>query len=171
MAVAVDREEIIDAVARERRWRTPPYLVLYFLRRWAVLLFTLSFMLASGQHWAVAAIAIAGALWFDLKITRNALDLRLGDREFVRKIYDLEVFETDLREKHGKRIKRVIISILCFLFVSIFAKILFDYNTVVNVNRYLLGIILWAVFLYCVAFLARMNPIHKTGCPLHSRSP
>jgi hypothetical protein len=93
MTDAPDREAIIDAVTRERPWRTPSYLILFFLRRWAVVLFTLSFMLASRQHWTLVAVATLAALWFDLKVTPNALDLRLSDREFVRKIYDLEEFE------------------------------------------------------------------------------
>ncbi len=109
-----DREAIIDAVAREKQWRTPSYMVLYFLRRWAVVLFTLSFMLATRQHWAVASLAVAGALWFDLKITPNALDLRLTDREFVRKIYDLETFETNAAER-PKRIFAVYNMFMAFI--------------------------------------------------------
>ena len=135
MTDAPDREAIIDAVARERPWRTPSYLILFFLRRWAVVLFTVSFMLATRQHWTLIGVATLAALWFDLKVTPNAVDLRMSDREFVRKIYDLEVFESDLREEHRKIIKRIGIFILFFLLALSAGCIFVDYDTEFTTNK------------------------------------
>ena len=159
-----DREAIIDAVAREKPWRTPPYLVLYFMRRWAVVLFTLSFMLGTRQHWAVAAIAVAGALWLDLKITPNALDLRLTDREFVRKIYDCEVFEENITKKSGKLFDYFNIVIFTIILATIFSPILIDYDKKVIINDEIIYMISW-LFGFSYILLLSIN------CPISNIPP
>jgi len=160
-----DREAIIDAVARERPWRTPCYLILFFLRRWAVVLFTLSFMLASRQHWTLIGAATLAALWFDLKVTPNAVDLRLGDREFVRKIYDLEEFETDIRKKHAKILIVIVIIILCQVLASIFGRIFIDYDAEFTTNKFIVEMVAGAFAVFCIASTSRMNPIHVIPRP------
>jgi hypothetical protein len=165
MTDAPDREAIIDAVAQARPWRTPSYLVLYFLRRWAVVLFTFSFMLATRQHWAIAAIAIAGALWFDLRVTPNALDLRLDDREFVRKIYDLEEFQTDLKEEYKRVFYTANIAFLLFVLLSIFGQTAVDYNRSIPINKNLLNFFLFAIFVSYVSFISRNYPLNKIPHP------
>lgn len=165
MTDAPDREAIIDAVAKARPWRTPSYLVLYFLRRWAVLLFTLSFMLATRQHWAIAAITIAGALWFDLRVTPKAVDLRLDDREFVRKIYDLEVFEADLTEKRKRTFRKINILLFTIFLLLIISQFIFDYSAIIVVDAPVSSIAWFIIFLLYIAFLSRMYPVHNIPHP------
>jgi len=160
-----DREAIIDAVARERPWRTPSYLILFFLRRWAVVLFTLSFMLASRQHWTLIAVATLAALWFDLKVTPHAVDLRLGDREFVRKIYDLEEFETELTEKHRKILKKTVIFILCYFFASVVGRIFVNYDTQFSMNKFVVEMATGGFAAFCIASISSINPIHAIPRP------
>jgi hypothetical protein len=165
MTDAPDREAIIDAVTRERPWRTPSYLILFFLRRWAVVLFTLSFMLASRQHWTLVAVATLAALWFDLKVTPNALDLRLSDREFVRKIYDLEEFETESTEKHGKILKIIVIFILCFFLASVVGRMFLDYDTQFSMNKFVVEMATGGFAAFCIASTSSMYPIHGIPRP------
>jgi hypothetical protein len=162
MVTAVpDREAIIDAVTRERPWRTSCYLILFFLRRWAVVLFTLSFLLASRQHWTIIGIATLAALWFDLKVTPNAVDLRLGDRGFVRKIYDLEEFESDIREKHRKIIMVIVIILLFQFLASIFGRIFVDFNAEFSMNKFIVEMVTGAFAVFCIASTSRMNTIYR----------
>jgi hypothetical protein len=128
-------------------------------------LFTLSFMLATRQHWTLIAVATLAALWFDLKVTPNAPDLRLGDREFVRKIYDLEKFETEFTEKHGKILKRIVIFILCYFFASVVGRIFVGYDTQFSMNKFVVEMATGAFAVFCIASTARMNPIHEIPRP------
>jgi hypothetical protein len=128
-------------------------------------LFTVSFMLASRQHWTLVAVATLAALWFDLKVTPNALDLRLSDREFVRKIYDLEEFETEFTEKHRKILKITVIFILCYFVASVVGRIFVGYDTQFSMNKFIVEMATGAFAVFCIAFLSRVSPIYGIPRP------
>lgn len=157
-----DREAIIDALARERPWRRTPYLLVYFLRRWAVVLFTLSFMLATRQHWTVAGVAVAGAVWFDFKVTPQALDLRLSDREFVKKIVYLEVFEEEPTGREKKWLKWWLTLFLGIFIITALGRAFFDYSRIVMINKFTIEFTIWLTTLYPIIFFSRNNPLSRT---------